>query len=62
MALFKVNVPVAAPIDIAVPALNAFTVVAVVLKTSKEELSVITLVVKVGDVENTNLPAVPVSS
>ena len=62
IGLFRVKVPVAAPKEIAVPACKALTVVAVVLKTLNDALSVTTLVVNVGDVEKTNFPAVPVSS
>ena len=58
----NVAFPVAAPTDKVVAAPNAFIVVAVVLKTLKDPLSVVTLVVNTGDVENTNFPAVPVSS
>ena len=58
----RVNLPVAAPTDNVVAAPNAFIVVAVVLKTLKDPLSVVTSVVNTGDVEKTNLPAVPVSS
>ena len=54
--------PVAAPTDKVVAAPNAFIVVAVVLKTLKDPLSVVTSVVNTGDVEKTNFPAVPVSS
>jgi hypothetical protein len=58
----NVALPVEAPTDNIVAAPNAFIVVAVVLKTLKDPLSVVTLVVNTGDVEKTNLPAVPVSS
>jgi hypothetical protein len=53
--------PLVAPIVIEVAAPNAFTVVAVVLKTLNVVLPVVIPVVKTGDVPNTNAPE-PVSS
>ena len=56
-----VRVPLLAPIFNVVAAPKALTVVAVVLKTSKEDEPVVTLVVKLGDVPKTAAPD-PVSS
>ena len=53
--------PVAAPIDRVVAAPKALMFVAVALNTLKVALPVVTLVVKSGEVANTNAP-LPVSS
>ena len=62
VGLPKVRVPDEAPMFKVEAAPKALMVVAVVLKTEKDEESVKTEVVKVGEVEKTKYPAVPVSS